>query len=44
MMTYAKTVHAVTYDLLRDIEFTAMFGNPHAGETSGPRHLTEELG
>jgi hypothetical protein len=40
MMTYPKTVHAATYDLLRDIELTAVFGNPHAGET----HVTSELG
>jgi hypothetical protein len=40
MMTYAKTVHTATYDLLRDIELTAVFGNPRAGETN----VTEELG
>jgi hypothetical protein len=34
MMTYPKTVHAATYDLLRDIELTAVFGNPGAGETN----------
>jgi hypothetical protein len=43
-MTDRKTVHAVTYDLLREIELTTVFGNPHAGEPSGSRNLTEELG
>ncbi len=44
MMTYPKTVHAVTYDLLREIELTTVFGNPRAGEPDGPRNLTEGLG
>jgi hypothetical protein len=44
MMTNRKTVHALTYDLLREIELTTVFGNPHAGEPNGSRNLTEELG
>jgi hypothetical protein len=27
MMTNRKTVHALTYDLLREIELTTVFGN-----------------
>jgi hypothetical protein len=27
MMMYPKTFHAATYDLLREIELTAVFGN-----------------
>jgi hypothetical protein len=41
MIMYTKTVHAATYDLLRDIELTVVFGNSRAGETPG--NLTEEL-
>ncbi len=44
MMTYTKTVHAATYDLLREIDLTTVFGNPRAGETNRPRNLSEELG
>jgi hypothetical protein len=44
MMMYPKTVHAAIYDLLHEIELTAVYSNPRAGEALGLRNLNEELG
>ena len=44
MIGYTKTFHAATYDLLREIELTTVFGNPHAGEPSRLNNLNQELG
>ncbi len=43
MMKYAKTPHEVTYDLMREIGLTTVYGNPGATEPN-LRNALDEFG
>ncbi|KMO74028.1 benzoylformate decarboxylase [Mycolicibacterium chubuense] len=42
-MTSAKTVHEVTYDLLRDLGLTTMFGNPGSTEQTFLQNFPDDF-
>ncbi len=42
-MTYAKTVHEVTYDLLRELGLTTVFGNPGSTEQTFLKNFPDDF-
>ena len=42
-MTHAKSVHEVTYDLLRELGLTTVFGNPGSTEQTFLKNFPDDF-